>query len=102
MPDPVFAGEVDPTVHARHPDHVALVLVASELINGPSDDGSDAQLAAAEAHVRGSGLDKAADHPHIAAWRATFRAFGAEPSRSDLLRDRWPSCRLHRVERHAP
>jgi DNA/RNA-binding domain of Phe-tRNA-synthetase-like protein len=81
VPDPGFEVHVDPAVHATHPDYVALVLLASGLTNGPSDTGSEAQLAAAEAHVRGSGLDKATDHPHIAAWRAAFSAFGAKPSR---------------------
>ena len=81
MPDPLFDVRVDPTVHARHPDYVALVLVASGLVNGPSDDASDTQLTSAQAHVRSSGLAKATDHPHIAAWRAAFSAFGAKPSR---------------------
>jgi DNA/RNA-binding domain of Phe-tRNA-synthetase-like protein len=79
--DPRFEVSVDPGVHAEHPDYVALVLVASSLANGPSDPGSDAQLAAAEAHLRASGLERATDHPHIAAWRAAFSAFGAKPSR---------------------
>jgi DNA/RNA-binding domain of Phe-tRNA-synthetase-like protein len=81
VPDPGFEVRVDPAVHAKHPDYVALVLLASELTNGPSDDWSDARLAEAEAHVRDSGLIKATDHPHIASWRAAFSAFGAKPSR---------------------
>jgi DNA/RNA-binding domain of Phe-tRNA-synthetase-like protein len=76
-----FEVHVDPAVHAAHPDYVALVLVASGLTNGPSDAESDAQLAAAEAQLRASGLERATDHPHIAAWRAAFTAFGAKPSR---------------------
>src|SRR3954452_530293 len=76
-----FQVEVDPAVHAVHPDYVALVLVGSGLANGPSDPASDAQLATAEAQLRASGLSKATDHPHIAAWRAAFSAFGAKPSR---------------------
>jgi DNA/RNA-binding domain of Phe-tRNA-synthetase-like protein len=76
-----FEVEVDPAVHAAHPDYVALVVVASGLANGPSDAGSDAQLAAAEAHLRASNLERATDHPHVAAWRAAFSAFGAKPSR---------------------
>jgi DNA/RNA-binding domain of Phe-tRNA-synthetase-like protein len=72
---------VDADIHAEHPDYVALVLLASGLANGPSDAGSDAQLAAAEAHLRASGLQRATDHPHIARWRAAFSAFGAKPSR---------------------
>jgi DNA/RNA-binding domain of Phe-tRNA-synthetase-like protein len=79
--DPGFEVRVDPAVHAKHPDYVALVLLASGLANGPSDAGSDAQLAAAEAQLRASSLTRATDHPHIAAWRAAFSAFGAKPSR---------------------
>ncbi len=81
MPEPALEVHVDPAVHVRHPDYVALVLVASGIANGPTDAGSEAQLAAAEAHVPGRGLARAADHPHIAAWRAAFSAFGAKPSR---------------------
>jgi DNA/RNA-binding domain of Phe-tRNA-synthetase-like protein len=72
---------VDPAVHAAHPDYVALVVLASGLANGPSNAGSDAQLSAAEAQLRASDLARATDHPHIAAWRAAFSAFGAKPSR---------------------
>lgn len=81
MADPSFEVCVEPAVHAARPDYVALVLVASGLTNGPSDADSDAQLAAAEAELRGSGLERATDHPHIAEWRAAFSAFGAKPSR---------------------
>jgi DNA/RNA-binding domain of Phe-tRNA-synthetase-like protein len=79
--DTGFEVRVDPAVHAAHPDYVALVLVASGVANGPSDAASHAQLAAAEAHLRASDLERATDHPHIAAWRAAFSAFGAKPSR---------------------
>ena len=81
MSDLSFDVSVDDAVHARHPDYVALVLVASGLTNGPSDAGSDEPLTAAEAHLRASGLSKATEHPHIASWRAAFSAFGAKPSR---------------------
>jgi DNA/RNA-binding domain of Phe-tRNA-synthetase-like protein len=79
--DSSFEACVDPAVHAAHPDYVALVLLASGLTNGPSDAASDAQLVAAEAHLRASNLERATDHPHIAAWRAAFSSFGAKPSR---------------------
>jgi DNA/RNA-binding domain of Phe-tRNA-synthetase-like protein len=72
---------VDPAVHAEHPEYVALVLVASNVTNGPSDAGSDAELAAAEAQLRDSGLERAIDHPHIASWRSAFSGFGAKPSK---------------------
>lgn len=81
MAEPSFEVHVDPAIHAAHPDYVALVLVASGLVNGPSDADSDAQLDAAEVQLRASGLERATDHPHMAAWRAAFSAFGAKPSR---------------------
>jgi DNA/RNA-binding domain of Phe-tRNA-synthetase-like protein len=76
-----FEVRVDPAVHAAHPDYVALVLLASGLTNAPTDDAGDALLAAAAADLRASGLERATDHPHIAAWRGAFSAFGAKPSR---------------------
>jgi DNA/RNA-binding domain of Phe-tRNA-synthetase-like protein len=72
---------VDPAIFDAHPDYVALVLVADGLVNGPTDADSDAQLASAEAALRASGLQRATDHPHIAAWRAAFSGFGAKPSK---------------------
>jgi DNA/RNA-binding domain of Phe-tRNA-synthetase-like protein len=81
VPPPDLEVVVDPEIHAAHPDYVALVLVAAGVANGPSDAGSDARLAEAEAAVRASGLTRAADHPHIASWRAAFSAFGAKPSK---------------------
>lgn len=81
MPDPAFEVRVDPAVHATHPDYVALVLLADGLANGPTDADSDAGLAAAEAHLRATGLAKATEHPHIGAWRAAFSSFGAKPSK---------------------
>lgn len=81
MPEAVFEAHVDPVVHARHPAYVALVLLASGVANGPSDDASQAHLAAAEEQLRASGLERATDHPHIAAWRKAFSAMGAKPSR---------------------
>lgn len=81
MVSPDFAARVDPAVREAHPDYIALILVASGLTNGPSDSDSEAQLAKAEAQLRESGLERAADHPHIASWRAAFSSFGAKPSR---------------------
>jgi DNA/RNA-binding domain of Phe-tRNA-synthetase-like protein len=72
---------VDEAVHAAHPDYVALVVVAAGVQNGPTDAASDALLGDVEAELRASGLERAADHPHVAAWRAAFSAFGSKPSR---------------------
>lgn len=79
--DAGFEVVVDPAIHAAHPGYVALVLVARGIGNGPSDAASSAALTAAEIHVRARGLERANDHPHIAAWRAAFSAFGSKPSK---------------------
>ena len=55
------------------------MIVASGLVNGPSDAAGVAALVAAES--RWAGLARPADHPHIAAWRAAFGSFGAKPKR---------------------
>lgn len=81
MADSSFEIVVDPSVHAAYPDYVALVVLATGLANCPSDAASDETLAGAEAHLRGSGLERATDNPHIASWRAAFSSFGAKPSR---------------------
>jgi DNA/RNA-binding domain of Phe-tRNA-synthetase-like protein len=74
------SASVDGDVFAQYPDYVALILVAEGIGNGPSD-GSAEVLAAAEQHLLARGLERAADHPHVAAWRAAFSAFGAKPSK---------------------
>jgi DNA/RNA-binding domain of Phe-tRNA-synthetase-like protein len=76
-----LAAAVDAAVFERHPDYVAVILVAEGLTNGPTDAASEAALCDAEAHLRARGLARAADAPQIAAWRAAFSAFGAKPSR---------------------
>jgi DNA/RNA-binding domain of Phe-tRNA-synthetase-like protein len=72
---------VDAAVHTGFPDYVALVLVAAGIGNGPPDAGSEARLAGAEDALRSTGLARAADQPHIAAWRDAFSALGSKPSR---------------------
>jgi DNA/RNA-binding domain of Phe-tRNA-synthetase-like protein len=79
MPD--LSVEVDERVFAAHPGYVAAVVLAEGLGNGPSDDASSALLAAAERELLARGLERAADDPHIADWRAAFSRFGAKPKR---------------------
>jgi len=76
-----FEVLIDEAVRLAYPDYVGLVLVAEGVRNGPTDAGTDALLADAEAALRAARLERAADHPHIAAWRAAFSSFGAKPSR---------------------
>jgi DNA/RNA-binding domain of Phe-tRNA-synthetase-like protein len=77
----VTAVDVDSEVRRAWPGYRAAILIAEGVRNGPSDDASDRLLAAAEEGVRASGLERAADDPRIAAWRAAFSGFGAKPSR---------------------
>jgi len=73
---------LDPAIAARFPDYTALIVYAHDLTNAPSDDASLAALRAAEQTARTSfGTEKPSGHPHIAAWRQAYAAFGAKPSR---------------------
>ncbi len=74
-------ASVHETVFAAQPGYAAAIVVADGVANGPSDVAGDALLRDAEDHLRARGLARAADDPHIAAWRAAFSAFGAKPSR---------------------
>jgi DNA/RNA-binding domain of Phe-tRNA-synthetase-like protein len=75
------AVHVDSRVAEAWPQYRATVLVAEGVGNGPSDDRSEQLLAEAEEAVRGSGLERAAADPRIAAWRAVFSEFGSKPSK---------------------
>lgn len=76
-------ASVDPSVHVLRPDYRAAVLVADGLAAGPSDAVSDGLLEVAAARARAVLADVPVDrHPHVAAWRDAFRAFGAKPQRT--------------------
>jgi len=74
--------QIDAEVARRFPGYAALVIYAFDVSNGPSDEMSVGQLRAAE-EIQRRALEgrKASDHPHMAAWREAFRAFGLKPSR---------------------
>jgi DNA/RNA-binding domain of Phe-tRNA-synthetase-like protein len=74
--------QIDPRVMERFPEYTALIIYATGLANGPSDEESVGLLRAAEQETRErlAGM-RPADHPHIAAWRKAFSAFGAKPSK---------------------
>jgi DNA/RNA-binding domain of Phe-tRNA-synthetase-like protein len=77
-----YALRVDPTIHERFPGYAVLLLYAFDLHIGPSDDWSVELLRAAESEARQVfGVAKASSHPHVAAWREAFSAFGAKPSK---------------------
>jgi DNA/RNA-binding domain of Phe-tRNA-synthetase-like protein len=77
-----FELRIDPRLAEEFPGYSALIIYATGLANGPSDEASiaalrDAERAAREHHDG----TRPADHPHIAAWRRAFSAFGAKPSK---------------------
>ncbi|MFE9333173.1 B3/4 domain-containing protein [Streptomyces sp. NPDC006925] len=95
--DWLAAARIDPSVGALRPDYRALLIVAEGLVPGPSDAVSEELLAKAEA----TACDPE-QHPHAAAWREAFRAFGAKPKRTrpsvDALLRRAPEG-LPRIDR---
>ncbi|MGI5134810.1 MULTISPECIES: B3/B4 domain-containing protein [unclassified Streptomyces] len=74
---------VSDAVRTLAPGFTHIAIEAHALVNGPSTEGTSALLddAARRLAVR---LDGRAPHedPHMAAWRATYTAFGAKPSRT--------------------
>lgn len=74
--------QISSAVAHRFPTYRGLVLVATGLTNGPSDERSTALLRAAEHQVREQfAAMPPAQHPHLAAWHDAFRAFGVKPKK---------------------
>jgi DNA/RNA-binding domain of Phe-tRNA-synthetase-like protein len=77
------AAHVAGQVWELRPDYAVLLLVAGGLRPGPSDETSDAILAAAEQRARSRlGGSAPQDLPQVAQWREAFRGFGAKPQRT--------------------
>ncbi|HEY3687993.1 MAG TPA: phenylalanine--tRNA ligase beta subunit-related protein [Streptosporangiaceae bacterium] len=68
---------IDDAVWALRPDFAVLVITVRGMAGGPSDDASRELLADAAKNA-----PHPADHPHVAAWREAYRAFGAKPKRT--------------------
>ena len=82
MPEPADVQvEIDDRVMLARPDFRCVVVLATGMANAESDEESSALLADAEQQLRGRGLARASDDPHIAAWRSAFSGFGAKPSK---------------------
>lgn len=65
------------------PDYRAMLLAVDGIEPGPCDETSEALLQAAEASARAAlAQTPVEDLPHVAAWRETYRAFGAKPQRT--------------------
>ncbi|MFG2307948.1 B3/4 domain-containing protein [Streptomyces sp. NPDC048566] len=74
---------VSDEVRALAPGFTQVAVEADGLVNGPSSDATSALLDDA-AHRLAQRLGGRAPHedPHMAAWRATYTAFGSKPSRT--------------------
>lgn len=75
-------AQVEDGVFALRPDYRVLLLVVDQLVPGPSDEASETLLRSAEAAARSWGEQPVEDLPHVAAWRAAYRGFGAKPQRT--------------------
>lgn len=76
-------AEVASGVFTLRPDYRVLLLAVDGIAPGPSDAASEALLRRAEETatrlLAGSPVEEL---PHVAAWRETYRAFGAKPQRT--------------------
>jgi DNA/RNA-binding domain of Phe-tRNA-synthetase-like protein len=83
-PEDLLAGaSVDEEVFALRPDYRALLVVVDGITPAASDDASEALLVAAEESARARLAERPVEElPHVAAWRAAYRAFGAKPQRT--------------------
>lgn len=74
--------KIDPAIIQKYPGYTALIIYASGLANGSSDESSIEILRAAECEQRQAfGTEKPSSHPHIAAWRQAYKEFGSKPSK---------------------
>lgn len=76
-------ARVDPAVFALRPDYRAVLLAVDGIEPAAGDADSEALLQRAESLAR-QALSAAPveELPHVAAWRETYRAFGAKPQRT--------------------
>ena len=74
---------VEAAVFELRPDYRVLLLAVDGIVPGPGGQDSDALLQAAEAAASEALASGPAEQlPHVAAWRETYRAFGAKPKRT--------------------
>jgi DNA/RNA-binding domain of Phe-tRNA-synthetase-like protein len=70
-----------PDLLAEYPDVCGGAIYAVDLSNGPTSDRLAAIYAAEQARVSAELPDSLSDLPSLAAWRAAFRRFGANPTK---------------------
>ena len=77
------SARVAPEIFELRPDYRALLMVVEGIPPGPSDEHSETILQQAESSVKDL-LSKqpVTELPHIAAWRETYKSFGAKPQKT--------------------
>ncbi|MDZ5076460.1 B3/4 domain-containing protein [Nesterenkonia sp. HG001] len=81
--DPLTGAAVSEDVFTLRPDYRALLLTVDDVDAGPGDEASEALLRRAESSAREELASRSASQvPHVAAWRETYRAFGAKPKKT--------------------
>ncbi|MBX3116359.1 MAG: hypothetical protein KF808_03325 [Cryobacterium sp.] len=74
------ACSIEPAVFELRPDYRAMLIVVDGLSPSLATSETEQLLRAAEEHARTLlASTPVAELPHVAAWRETFRAFGARP-----------------------
>lgn len=97
-------ASVAPEIFKLRPDYRVVLLAASGIQPGPSNETSEALLQEAE-QARTSLLNTpVTEIPHVAAWRETYKAFGSKPNKfrnslEALTRRIGPDTGLPRVNR---
>jgi len=73
---------ISPEIFKLRPDYRALLMIVEGIPPGPSDETSENFLKEAESTAQ-EALSKQSvnDIPHVAAWRETYKAFGAKPKK---------------------
>ncbi len=73
---------IEPMLFQKYPGYVRGLVIVRRAINieGPIDEVQRLLLGAQKAIRQRTDLEPPAAHPHIAAWREAYRAFGAKPS----------------------
>ena len=73
---------VDPLLFQKYPGYVRGLIVVRRAVNiaGPIDEVARMLKGAQKTVHDRTDLDPVSVHPHIAAWREAYRAFGAKPS----------------------
>lgn len=99
------SASVAPEIFQLRPDYRAVLIAASGIQPGPSNESSEALLQEAEQFARTSlATTPVTEIPHVAAWREAYNAFGAKPNKfrnslEALTRRVGPETGLPRVNR---